>query len=282
MMARQRFVKPDVFQHEELHRAETVSGLPIIRAYIGLWTQCDRRGCFVWKPATLKLNILPFDAVDFGAVLSVLEEHGFIVRYSVAGKDFGWVPTLPLHQTFHKNEKPNPLIPDPPEHLRSTVQARCQHSACTPVVTTALTTALTTASTSSARDGHPAAPANGGEDDDDDAFRRGLVVAANMAITQRFGEQTRPILPGAGSTSDVASELRSAGIPLGFAQASIVRQVEEDAKQVPRHLGYFRNGILTDWEAHKALLDAKGSGPIAPLAKPKSYLETELRRLTGS
>jgi hypothetical protein len=113
-LARQRLIKPDFFQHEELYRAEQVSALPLRVAYPGLWTCCDRRGCFEWKPSKLKLNILPFDDVDFAAVLDALEAGGFVRSYVVDGQRFGVVDSLPKHQTFHPKEKPNPLIPDPP------------------------------------------------------------------------------------------------------------------------------------------------------------------------
>lgn len=276
-MARQRLVKPDIFQHEELHRAEADTGLPLRLAYIGLWTQSDRRGCFFWKPGTLKLNILPFDSCDFTAVLSALETHGFIFRYTVAGKEYGWVPTLPRHQTFNKNEKPNPLIPEPPEHLRKTVLEWCQHGASTTGTGTGSSTGTGTASTVRASAASP--PTNGS---DPESYRRALVVAANMAITQRFGEQIDPILHSHTSSGELADDLRAAGIPVGFAQASIVRQVEQTAKSVPRHLGYFRRGILADWEAHHARLDVAGSAPVKALGSAPSYLETELARLTGT
>lgn len=125
-MARQRLVKPEFFQHDELHRAELVSALPLRVAYIGLWTQADRRGLFEWRPARLKLNILPFDDVDFGAVLDALESAGFVRSYVVDGKRFGCIPAFGKHQTFHAREEPAKHIPDPPappQHGASPVPA---------------------------------------------------------------------------------------------------------------------------------------------------------------
>ena len=147
-MARQRFVKPDFFQHDDLHRAELVSALPLRVAYIGLWCQCDRRGLFEWKPSRLKLNVLPFDDVDFEAVLNALETAGFIRSYVVNGERFGCVPTFAKHQTFHVREQEAKHIPAPPQPSASTgpalVPAPGSHGASTPVTVTGTATVTVT------------------------------------------------------------------------------------------------------------------------------------------
>jgi hypothetical protein len=262
-MARQRLVKPDLFQHEDLHRAEVVSRLPLRIAYIGLWTQCDRRGCFVWKPGTLKLNVLPFDAVDFEAVLSALESAGFVRSYDVAGKRYGWVPTLTDHQTFNVNEKPNPLIPDPPKDGFRTVPALSPHSASTPGTGTGSSTSAGTAS------GNPRARALGMTTTDSADSARLLTVTANRAIEERFGPQTNPVVASGGSPVELAQAIQDAGIPVEFAQRSIARQVLTLRKPV-RTMNYFRNGIIEDWAAEGARQDAAGSDPVAPLERSRN------------
>ncbi len=140
-MARQRLIKPEFFQHEMLHRADTVHALPLRLAFIGLWTQCDRRGLFKWEPVRLKLNVLPFDDVDFARVLEALHTEGFIESYEVEGRRYGRIPNFMKHQSFHVNEKADSSIPEycaPPvrarrKHRASTVQAPEQHGASTPV-----------------------------------------------------------------------------------------------------------------------------------------------------
>lgn len=123
-MARQRLIKPEFFQHEELHRADTVSALPCRLAFIGLWTQADRRGLFAWKPSQLKLNVLPFDECDFSKVLDTLEAHGFIESYEVEGKRYGRIPTFANHQSFNKKEYVNKNLPEP---TQKPVRARRKH-----------------------------------------------------------------------------------------------------------------------------------------------------------
>lgn len=132
-MPRIRTVKPTLFQHGALFDAEAATGLPLRLAYIGLWTQCDRRGCFHWRPRELKLNVLPFDSCDFGAVLDALAQHGFLRKYGDSN-EFGHVITWERHQIPNIKERADTSIPDPPEtcqHCASTVPAPCQHSAST-------------------------------------------------------------------------------------------------------------------------------------------------------
>lgn len=251
-MARQRLVKPDVFQHGDLHCAETVSKLPLRLAYIGLWTQADRRGCFVWKPATLKLNVLPFDNVDFSAVLSALESAGFIRSYVVNGKRYGWIPTLPDHQTFHIHEKPNPLIPDPP----STVPVPSEHSASTSVSVVSTGTGSSTGT---------AAVVQAAATDAANASIE-LTTAANKAIAERFGEQTSPLLASGAKSHEFAEAIIGAGIPIDFAARSIVRQVGKIEKPL-RSMAYFRPGVLDDWAKHNANIATKGARHIPPLER---------------
>lgn len=130
-MARQRFIKPAFFLHGELYDAEAESGLPLRVAFAGLWTQADRRGVFRCKPRELKAAILPHDPVDMDQVITALESKGFIVTYVVDGKRYGHIPTLPDHQTFHRDEKPShDPGPDAAQrrHRASTVPAPCQHA----------------------------------------------------------------------------------------------------------------------------------------------------------
>lgn len=111
-MARIRTIKPEFFRHVELFEAEKASGLPLRIAFAGLWTVADREGRFRWRPRVLVLDILPFDEVDFGAVLDALAEHGFIVRYQVGGETFGCIPTFGEHQYVNQRE-PASTIPAP-------------------------------------------------------------------------------------------------------------------------------------------------------------------------
>jgi hypothetical protein len=111
-VSRRRLLSPEFLTHGGLFDAEASSGLPLRIAFAGLWTVTDRRGLFRWKPRELKLAILPYDAVDFGAVLSALESAGFVQRYIVDDKEYGRIPSFGKWQTFHKHEKPSD-VPEP-------------------------------------------------------------------------------------------------------------------------------------------------------------------------
>lgn len=113
-MARIRTVKPDFFRHAGLFDAEQQSGFPIRIAFEGLWTAADREGRFAWEPRTLKLDCLPFDQLDFADVMDVLWLHGFIQKYTVDGKDYGFIPSWLRHQHINQREAQSRL-PEPTE-----------------------------------------------------------------------------------------------------------------------------------------------------------------------
>ncbi len=113
-MARKRLIAPEFFTHEALYQTEARLGLPLRVAFAGLWTQADRRGIFRWRPNQLKLAVLPYDPVEFQAVLDALVSAGFVERYEVAGEPYGIVASLPRWQTFHHAEKESDAPPPPP------------------------------------------------------------------------------------------------------------------------------------------------------------------------
>lgn len=114
-MARIRSIKPEFFKHHDLYTAEVESGLPLRIAFAGLWTCADVEGRFKWKPPQLKLDVLPYDTVDFKKVLESLEKNGFIKKYSVGNEDFAFIPTFKDHQRITGSEATSESrIPSPP------------------------------------------------------------------------------------------------------------------------------------------------------------------------
>lgn len=277
LMARQRFVKPDVFQHAELHDAQAESGLPLILAYIGLWCQCDRRGCFEWRPKVLKLHIMPFDPIDFEAVLTALERAGFVRRYDVDGRPFGYVPTFERHQHIHPKEAANRLIPDPPDYCKTTGETRTSlelaaaNASCMTDKTVAsleLTTDETMASPSASnryryRASNTAIPSDtdtdtavlteprggsvGGATRSDrstaSARAEQLVDGANAAVQTRFNGAA--LLKAGSHALELVHALDTAGISIETAIASMGEQMECYTRdKPPRSVRYFTPGIL--------------------------------------
>lgn len=111
-MARIRTIKPGFFKHDVLFDAEKESGLPLRVAFAGLWTVADREGRFKWQPRVIKVDVLPYDEVDFAAVLEALRSVGLVRRYTIGGKEYGFIPTFKEHQHVNKNEAPS-AIPGP-------------------------------------------------------------------------------------------------------------------------------------------------------------------------
>jgi len=104
-MARIRTVKPDFFRHEILQDLEIAHpGAYPMMVFEGLWGHCDNKGRFEWKPRMLKLDILPFLPFDMAATLAILESAGMLKRYTVAGKEYGEVPTFEKHQRLSGKE----------------------------------------------------------------------------------------------------------------------------------------------------------------------------------
>lgn len=110
-MARIRTIKPGFFKHDVLFDAEKASGLPLRVAFAGMWTVADREGRFKWQPRVLKVDVLPYDDVDFAAVLDALSAAGLIRRYTVDGKEYGLITSFKEHQHVNKNEAPSTLPP---------------------------------------------------------------------------------------------------------------------------------------------------------------------------
>jgi hypothetical protein len=131
-MARIRSIKPSFFRHEELFEAEKETGLPLRLAFAGLWTAADREGRFKWSARNLKLDCLPYDDVDFSRVLDALTTRGFIVKYTVNGAEFGFIPSWKSHQVINNREAASEL-PEPNENNTLTRDARVVHASPTPL-----------------------------------------------------------------------------------------------------------------------------------------------------
>lgn len=112
-MARIRTIKPALFKHEGLFKAERETGLPLRLAFIGLFCQCDREGRFKWREMTLESEVLPFDRSDFSRVLDALVTRGFLVRYESGGEEYGAIPTFTKHQVVNNRESASELPPPP-------------------------------------------------------------------------------------------------------------------------------------------------------------------------
>ena len=107
-----RTVKPEFFTHDGIFEAEQETGLPLRIAYIGLWCAADREGRFRWEPRRLKVQVMPYDDVDFSRVLDALVTRGFLVHYASDGREFGAIPSFTKHQVINNRERDSEL-PEP-------------------------------------------------------------------------------------------------------------------------------------------------------------------------
>jgi len=104
-MSRIRTIKPEFYRHEGLQDLEIENpGAYPMMVFQGLWSQCDRNGVFQWRPRQLKLDILPFLPFDMATTLHILEKTKYLIRYSVDGNEYGYIPTFCIHQRLSGKE----------------------------------------------------------------------------------------------------------------------------------------------------------------------------------
>lgn len=110
-MARIRTIKPEFFKSED------VSALPL-RArltWVGLWVHCDNYGRTKDHAKLIKADVWPLDPVSLADIeddLTVLAEHGRIVRYEVDGRRYLAVVNWDRHQPIARPGLPK--YPAPP------------------------------------------------------------------------------------------------------------------------------------------------------------------------
>lgn len=118
-MARARGIKPGFFKNEVLSQLPCYARL----LFIGLWTLADRAGRLEDRPMRIRVEIFPYEEVDVGDMLRILDEAGFIRRYEVAGNRLISIVNFTKHQHPHVNEVPS-TIPAPEQHQSALVLAR--------------------------------------------------------------------------------------------------------------------------------------------------------------
>ena len=128
-MARIRTIKPELARHRVLFDLERETGAPFRFIWAMFPTVCDREGRFRWRPWDLKLDIAPYDEIDFGAVMDRLHAEGMIERYEHDGQQYGVIPTFLKHQTVNLRESASSL-PSPHDENSKMHPARartCMH-----------------------------------------------------------------------------------------------------------------------------------------------------------
>lgn len=104
---RARNIKPAFWKNEDLINCDPFARL----LFIGLWNFSDREGRFEWRPRKIKIEILPCDKVDIDSLLDQLLKQNLILKYSVNGNYYGWIPNFLRHQHPHFKEKPSEIPP---------------------------------------------------------------------------------------------------------------------------------------------------------------------------
>lgn len=109
-MARIRSIKPAFFDDEDIARLPSLFRL----AFIGLWCQADKAGRLEDRPTRLKVNVLPYDDVNFVEVLDALVAARFVQRYTGPdGRAYLQIRSFEKHQRTRQDE-PESELPSPP------------------------------------------------------------------------------------------------------------------------------------------------------------------------
>lgn len=104
-MARIRSLHPGLFTDE----AFMGISMPARILLMGLWTESDDNGVFEWKPLTLKVRVMPADAVDVSALLDELQAANVIMMYAVNEHKFGVVRNFCKYQRPRKPQYKYPV-----------------------------------------------------------------------------------------------------------------------------------------------------------------------------
>ncbi len=271
-MARKRLVSPGFFTHAELYDAEASAGLPLRLAFAGLWTASDRRGIFAWQPRVLKLAILPYDTVDFEAVLRALQTAGFIAHYVVDGKEFGRIPSFGRWQTFHPHEKASDL-PDPLESAAepTNVGLGSDIVRTDPSVTASTTVAVASTGTGTGTDRVVVDKGVACEEFEPGAVHEltalNIVIWSNSAVEEKWGPQSMKRTYTLGQAAAVFEALNAIGIEGTVLRASIFRQCRESPRDTPPNSpAYFVPGAKLEWAATLAQRAVAASGERPPPA----------------
>ncbi|NBW13611.1 MAG: hypothetical protein EBR82_36960 [Caulobacteraceae bacterium] len=128
-MARIRTIRPEFFRHEGLQDLAAEHGAHVMLVFAGLWGHCDKHGVFEFRPRHLKLDILPFIDFDMGKTLELLVEAGFIQKYEVEKKQYGFIASFESNQRIGGKEatEPSKLPVPPPTSQGSTGEAPVKH-----------------------------------------------------------------------------------------------------------------------------------------------------------
>lgn len=117
-MARIRYIKPDFFLDDRLGELPFEQRL----AFAGLWCQADRLGRLEDNPKKLKVVLLPYDDVNMHQILQSLNDHKFIIRYQIEGKNYIQIINFLEHQKPHNTEKASTIPEFNGEiHVKSTL-----------------------------------------------------------------------------------------------------------------------------------------------------------------
>ena len=111
-MARIRSIKPEFWTDEKVVELSAFARL----LFIGLWNFADDSGRLRYSPKRIKMQILPGDDVDIGALLGEIEAQGLVTVYAVGDDRYLAIKNFDRHQKVDKrveSQLPPPTSAEP-------------------------------------------------------------------------------------------------------------------------------------------------------------------------
>jgi hypothetical protein len=100
-------LKPGFFANDELAELPMATRM----LFAGLWTIADREGRLEDRPKRIKGELFRYDDLDIDAMLTALQDSGFIHRYETDGIKCIEIVNFLKHQRPHHNEVASELPP---------------------------------------------------------------------------------------------------------------------------------------------------------------------------
>ena len=95
----------ELVRDHALYQLESDTQMPLRLSLLGLACCADRAGRFLWRPAELKQQALPYERVDFEKVMRFLNQKGFLLRHTYDGVEYGVIAS-PLKKTRQEAQNP--------------------------------------------------------------------------------------------------------------------------------------------------------------------------------
>jgi hypothetical protein len=275
-MPRIRTIKPEFWGDEKLAPLCAIDRL----VFLGLISMADDAGRIVDNIKSIDGFIFPETSDSSRDSLDTLARVSRILRYeSESGQRIIQIRNWQKHQ---KVDKPSRyVLPAPTEaQMAREAVATLSRNTRVPILDLGPTTNDLGSPTVDQRPDAPPAVV----DEPAELTALNLVIWANTAVAERWGEQMHPYHRG--NAASLFEALDTARVPAEIARESLFRQCRDlTMSNAPRSINYFKPGILSDWadeqERRTVAAHSNGSSTGNGVAGKKTWQEEALEEFAA-